>query len=102
MIISNNVYHISFEKYVLNSAFKCLFLFCMCNSFDRRFCETLAMELFQEFQDREDAIRAGTRKRDEKKLLQAEKKVKKTRNETEKEKGKRYLNYNYFRCFNLY
>ena len=50
------------------------------------------MDLAEELQDREDVIRAGTRKLDEKKRSHAEKKVKRTRDETRKENGKRYFN----------
>lgn len=58
-------------------------------SFDRRLCELLAFILTEQFEDREDAIRERTRKSDEKKLLQAEKKAKRTRDVTEKGKEKR-------------
>lgn len=58
-------------------------------SFDRRLCELLAFILTEQFEDREDAIRERTRKSDEKKRLQAEKKAKRTRDVTEKEKEKR-------------
>ena len=49
----------------------------------------LAFILTEQFEDKEDAIREPTRKSDEKKLLQAEKKAKKARDATEKEKEKR-------------
>ena len=49
----------------------------------------LAFILTEQFEDKEDAIRELTRKSDEKKLLQAEKKAKKARDATEKEKEKR-------------
>ena len=58
-------------------------------SFDRRLCELLAFKLTEQFEDREDAIRERTRKSDEKKRSQAEKKAKRTRDATEKEKEKR-------------
>lgn len=58
-------------------------------SFDRRLCELLAFILTEQFEDREDAIRERTRKSDEKKRSQAEKKAKRTRDVTEKEKEKR-------------
>ncbi|KAM7443056.1 putative ATP-dependent RNA helicase ddx60 [Porites harrisoni] len=58
-------------------------------SFDRRLCELLAFILTEQFEDREDAIRERTRKSDEKKRSQAEKKAKRTRDATEKEKEKR-------------
>ena len=58
-------------------------------SFDRKLCEELAFILTEQFEDKEDAIKEPTRKSDEKKLLQAEKKAKKARDATEKEKEKR-------------
>lgn len=58
-------------------------------SFDRRLCELLAFILTEQFEDREDAIKERTRKSDEKKRSQAEKKAKRTRDVTEKEKEKR-------------
>lgn len=54
-------------------------------------CEALAMGLAREFEFREEDTRAGTRKLDEKRRLRAEKKVKRARDETEKENRKRYL-----------
>ena len=48
------------------------------------------MNLAKEFEKKEEAIRAGTRKLDEKKRLQAEKDVKRTRDKADKEKAKRY------------
>ena len=65
-------------------------MFCILISFDRKLCETLAFRLTIQFEDREDAIREHTRRSDEKKRLQAEKKAKRARDATEKEKGKRY------------
>ena len=58
-------------------------------SFERRLCELLAFILTEQFEDREDAIRERTRKSDEKKRSQAEKKAKRARDATEKEKEKR-------------
>ena len=49
------------------------------------------MTLAKKLEEKEEAIRAGTRKVDEKKRLKAEKKVKRTRDKTEKENAKRYL-----------
>ena len=48
------------------------------------------MTLAKQLEEKEEAIRAGTRKVDEKKRLKAEKKVKRTRDKTEKENAKRY------------
>lgn len=48
------------------------------------------MELTEDFEEREESIRENTRKLDEKRRFQVEKRVKKTRDETGKEKGKRY------------
>ena len=47
------------------------------------------MNLAKKFEKREDVLRAGTRKLDEKKRLQDEKMSKRTRDAAEKEKGKR-------------
>ena len=47
------------------------------------------MNLARKFEKREDVLRAGKRKLDEKKNLQHEKMLKRTRDATEKEKGKR-------------
>ena len=57
----------------------------------------MAMGLAREFEKREEAIRAGRRKLDEKRRLRAEKKVKRKRDDTEKENGERYQNI--FTCF---
>ena len=48
------------------------------------------MGLARVFENREEATRASTRKFDEKRRLRAEKKVKRARDEREKENGKRY------------
>ena len=66
-----------------------LFWFVFLISFDRKLCETLAFRLTIQFEDREDAIRERTRRSDERKRLQAEKKAKRARDATEKEKEKR-------------
>ncbi|KAK2572326.1 putative ATP-dependent RNA helicase DDX60 [Acropora cervicornis] len=62
-------------------------------SFDRTMCEMLSKRLTEEFETREEDIRArdGHRalKRAERKQAKAEKKLKKTRDETEKEKAQR-------------
>ncbi|XP_015768450.1 PREDICTED: probable ATP-dependent RNA helicase DDX60 [Acropora digitifera] len=62
-------------------------------SFDRTMCEMLSKRLTEEFENREEDIRArdGHRalKRAERKQAKAEKKLKKTRDETEKEKERR-------------
>lgn len=53
-------------------------------------CQRLATTLAEEFEEKEEAIRARTRKLDEKKRFQAEKDVKRTRDKADKEKAKRY------------
>ncbi|XP_068713439.1 probable ATP-dependent RNA helicase DDX60 isoform X2 [Montipora foliosa] len=58
-------------------------------SFDRLFCEKLAQKLVRKFEKKEEDIRAITRKLDERKRLQVEKKEKRNRDKTEKEKSKR-------------
>lgn len=62
-------------------------------SFDRTMCEMLSKRLTEEFENREEDIKArdGHRafKRAERKQAKAEKKLKKTRDETEKEKERR-------------
>ncbi|CAH3032867.1 unnamed protein product [Porites evermanni] len=58
-------------------------------SFERKLCRDLAMGLAMQFEEREEALRESTRKLDEKKRLQDEKMSKRTRDATEKEKGKR-------------
>ena len=68
-----------------------LTLVSICISFEREMCQILAMTLAKKLEEKEEAIRAGTRKVDEKKRLKAEKKVKRTRDKTEKENAKRYL-----------
>lgn len=50
----------------------------------------LATRLTLKFEKEEEAIRAGTRKLDEKKRLRAEKNMKRTRDKTEKENSDRY------------
>lgn len=64
-------------------------------SFDRVMCEMLSKRLTVEFEKREAAIlaRDGQRalKRAEKRRAKAEKKLKKTRDETDKEKAQRYF-----------
>ena len=67
-----------------------LTLVSICISFEREMCRRLAMTLAKQLEEKEEAIRAGTRKVDEKKRLKAEKKVKRTRDKTEKENAKRY------------
>ena len=63
------------------------------DSFDRVFCEMLSWRLTEEFEKREADIiaRDGQRdlKRAEKRRVKAEKKLKKTRDETGKEKAQR-------------
>ena len=65
------------------------------NSFDRLMCEMLSTTLTVEFEEREADIRAqGNQralKRVEKRRAKAEKKLKKTRDQTETEKTRRYL-----------
>lgn len=65
------------------------------NSFDRVLCEILSQCITLEFENREAVLRAkrGPRnlKLTEKRQAKAEKKLKKTRDETEKEKAKRYI-----------
>lgn len=79
-----------FECHVsISNAHNFVILFCILISFDRKLCETLAFRLTIQFEDREDAIREHTRRSDEKKRLQAEKKAKRARDATEKEKEKR-------------
>ena len=53
-------------------------------------CRMLATVITLKFEKKEEAIRAGTRKLDEKKRLQAKKNVKRTRDKTEKEISDRY------------
>lgn len=65
------------------------FLLYICVSFERKLCRDLAMSLAKQFEEREEALRESTRKLDEKKRLQDEKMSKRTRDATEKEKGKR-------------
>ena len=67
-----------------------LTLVSICISFEREMCRILAMTLAKQLEEKEEAIRAGIRKVDEKKRLKAEKKVKRTRDKTEKENAKRY------------
>ena len=55
------------------------------------FCERLAQTLVRKFEKKEEEIRAITRKLDERKRLQVEKKEKRNRDKTEKEKAKRHL-----------
>ena len=79
------------EGMIIN-LFTYLFIRFSSNSFDRRMCEMLSMRLTEEFENREEDIRARddhTSKSAEKKQAKAEKKLKKTRDETEKEKAKR-------------
>ena len=73
----------------ISNAHKFVILLCILISFDRKLCESLAFTLTIQFEDREDAIRERTRRSDERKRLQAEKKAKRVRDATEKEKEKR-------------
>lgn len=63
------------------------------NSFNRSMCENLAEVVTEEFEEREKVIRSQdgpkTLKLAEKRQVKAEKKLKKARDETEQEKGKR-------------
>lgn len=63
------------------------------NSFNRSFCESLAEVVTEEFEEREKVIRSQPGPRNlklaEKKQVKAEKKLKRARDEAEKEKGKR-------------
>ena len=65
------------------------------NSFDRLMCEMLSTTLTVEFEEREADIKAQgdqrALKRVEKRRAKAEKKLKKTRDETETENTRRYL-----------
>lgn len=65
------------------------------NSFDRKLCEHLSRCLTEEFEDREAVLRAQgdpkTLKLVEKRREKAEKRLKKTRDQTDKEKGNRYF-----------
>ena len=80
-------------KGMIIKLFTCLFIRLSSNSFDRTMCEMLSKRLTEEFETREEDIRArdGHRalKRAERKQAKAEKKLKKTRDETEKEKAQR-------------
>lgn len=62
----------------------------ICVSFDRKMCRWLATILTLKFEKKEEDIREGTRKLYEKKRLQAEKNVKRTRDKAEKENSDRY------------
>lgn len=62
----------------------------ICVSFDRVLCRKLATKLTEIFEKKEEDTREGTRKLYEKKRLQAEKNVKRTRDKTEKENSDRY------------
>ena len=80
-------------KDMIVNLFTCLFILLSSNSFDRVLCEQLSRRLTEEFENREADIRAqdGQRalKRAERRRAKAEKKLKKTRDETEKEKAQR-------------
>ena len=82
-----------FMKAMIINLFACLFILLSSNSFDRVMCQRLSGRLTVEFEDREADIRArdGQRalKRAERRRAKAEKKLKKTRDETEKEKAQR-------------
>ena len=64
------------------------------NSFDRFFCQMLSQRMTMEFEKREEVLRAKSGKRNlkvaEKRQAKAEKRLKRTRDETEKEKAQRY------------
>ena len=82
-----------FMKAIIINLFACLFILLSSNSFDRVMCQRLSGRLTVEFEDREADIRArdGQRasKRAERRRAKAEKKLKKIRDETEKEKAQR-------------
>ena len=78
-----------FQKILLTMVTFVCFLLYICVSFERKLCRDLAMGLANQFEEREEALRESTRKLDEKKRLQDEKMSKRTRDATEKEKGKR-------------
>ena len=68
-------------------------------SFNRVFCQMLSARITRGFEKREVELRAKSGPKSlklaEKRQAKAEKRLKKTRDETEKEKGKRYLIYIY-------
>lgn len=81
-----------FQKILLTMFTFVFFLLYICVSFERKLCRGLAIGLAKQFEEKEEALRESTRKLDEKKRLQDEKMLKRTRDAVEKEKGKRSRN----------